>query len=97
MQKRGVVRGGTKSCFGRVGGGCRYRINLAAETQLFDNLAPFPRLRKNAQSYMTHFGKPLPGTVPPESGGRASPFSGASRLPSAYPVKLVQPVSYTIC
>ena len=56
MQKRGVVRGRTETCLGRVRGKCRYHVDLGAEAQLFDDLAPLPRLRKYAQSYMAHIG-----------------------------------------
>src|SRR3954454_18098361 len=74
MQEGGVVRGRMKGSLGRISGGCRHDIDLGAKAQLFDDLAPLPRLRKNAQPHMAHLG------FPPNGEGAPGKRDGASAI-----------------
>ena len=82
-ETRGRSKRVRRARLGRICGGCRHDINLRPKAQLFDDLAPLPRLWKNAQSHMAHFGFPPPGTVPPQT-GVSKPGYETSCLPIAY-------------
>ncbi len=58
MEERRVFRCTLQRLLGGIGGGRCYLADAGAKPQLFDDVAPLPRRRKNAQPHMAHFGFP---------------------------------------
>ena len=59
MEKRRIIRSRLQARLGGVRGQSSYFPDAGAEPQLIDDLAPLPRLRQNAESYMAHDYSPV--------------------------------------